>query len=77
MRGPGYWNLNNSHLNNEEFIFMIKLGLVQLVYEYQENLHNPKTIAELDHLTPLELQQIKTILNPQELLKQVHFKLKV
>ena len=56
---------------------MIKLGLVQLVYEYQENLHNPKTIAELDHLTPLELQQIKTILNPQELLKQVHFKLKV
>ena len=77
MRGPGYWKLNNSHLKNEDFIFLIKLGLVQIVYENQKNLHNPKTIRELADLTPLELQQIKTTLNPQELLEQVHFTLTV
>ena len=52
MRGPGYWKINNSHLINEDFTFMIKLGFVKIVYDYQENLHNQKTIGELADLTP-------------------------
>ena len=72
MRGPGFWKLNNSHLKNNDFIRMIKMGLVKIVYDYQENLHHPKTLGELADLTPLELQLITTTLNPQELMEQIH-----
>ena len=76
MREPGYWKFNNSHLENPTYIKLIKLRLVELAHQNQLDLDHPKTEHEMIGMTPEELQLNPTMLNPQELMEQLHFMLK-
>ena len=76
MRGKGNWKLNNSHLKNIDFIKLIKTQLALIVYEYQVEMENPKLILELTNMSPTDLQKIDLMLNPQELMEQIHYILK-
>ena len=75
MRGPGFWKLNNSHLENQYFTNMIRKQLRILVYENQTDEEN-KSLGELLAMSPENLQQIELRLNPHELIEQIHYRLK-
>ena len=75
MRGPGFWKLNNSHLENQYFIKMIRKELRILVHENQTDEEN-KTLGELLAMSPENLQKIGLRLNPHELIEQIHYRLK-
>ena len=57
MRGPGFWKLNNSHLENEYFKKMIRNELLILVNKNQTD-EERKTLADLIALSPKDLQKI-------------------
>ena len=75
MRGPGFWKLNNSHLENEFFKRMIRYELLHLVNENQSD-DEQKSLIELDALNPEERQKVKLKLNPHEIMEQIHYRLK-
>ena len=76
IRGPGYWKINNSHLKTYDFIKLMKKSFVELVYQNQMEIDHPKTEYELAAMTPEDLQNLATTLNPQELMELLHFTLK-
>jgi peptide subunit release factor 1 (eRF1) len=75
MRLPGFWKLNNSHLENEYFKQRIKNELLHLVNENQTD-EEGKTLIDLDALNPEELQKVGLKLNPHEMMEQIHYRLK-
>ena len=75
MRGPGFWKLNNSHLENKYFKQMIRNELLHLVNENQTD-KEQKTLINLDALSPEELQKVELKLNPPEMMEQIHYRLK-
>ena len=76
MWGPGFWKLNNSHLQCERFKEIVRLELVKIVHKYQTNDTEQKELIELLELSPQQLQELKIILNPHELMEQIHYILK-
>ena len=74
-RGQGFWKFNNSHLDSENFKCMIRYELLNLVIENQSE-EEHQSIAELRSLSPEERQKVKLILNPHELMEQIHYRLK-
>ena len=75
MRGPGFWKLNNPHLENEYFKKMIRNELLHLVNENKHE-REQKDQVDLHKLSPEELQGIKLKLNPHEMMEQVQYRLK-
>jgi len=75
-RGPGFWKFNNSHLQNDRFKEIIRIELALIVSEYQNIDDEEKTLTELLEMAPDQLQKVKLILNPHELMEQIHFALK-
>ena len=75
MRGPGFWKLNNSHLENEYLKKMIRNELLHLVNENQTD-EEGKTLTDLIALSPKDLQKIGLKLNPHEMMEQIHYRLK-
>ena len=74
--GPGFWKLNNSHLQSERFKEIVRLELVKIVHKYQTNDTEQKELIELLELSPQQLQELKIRLNPHELMEQIHYILK-
>ena len=75
-RGPGFWKFNNSHLQNDRFKEIIRIELALIVSEYQNIDDEERTLTELLEMAPDQLQKVKLILNPHELMEQIHFALK-
>ena len=76
MRGPGFWKLNNSHLESDIFKEMIRKELMDIVYEHKKTGGNQKEVWDLMEMSPKELQEVELNLNPHELMEQIHFILK-
>ena len=76
MRGPGFWKFNNSHLQNDRFKDIVRIELAIIVNEYQNNDDEQLTLTELLEMTPGQLQKVKLIINPHELMEQMHYVLK-
>ena len=76
MRGPGFWKFNNSHLQNDRFKEIIRIELALIVNEYQNIDDEELTLTELLEMTPDQLQKVKLIINPHELMEQIHYALK-
>ena len=64
MRGPGFWKFNNYHLENPKYIILVKLTIVEIVNQYQQDTEHPKTEDELSEVRPEELQNVHTTLKP-------------
>ena len=73
MRGPGFWKFNNSHLESDRFKEMVRMELMNIVYEHQIN---QKDAYELVGMSPQQLQEIELKLSPHELMEQIHYILK-
>ena len=61
MRGPGFWKFNNSHLQNYRFKEIVRMQLVEIVNEYQNNDDERLDLMELLEMTPTQLQKVKLI----------------
>ena len=67
-RGKGYWKLNYSYLNEEEYVKQIKHTLSKAIWELQiaEATDNPErhTLTSIENMTPNERSLIKVQMNP-------------
>ena len=43
MRGPGFWKLNYSHIENPSYLQLVKITIVELVNQYQPDTEHRKT----------------------------------
>ena len=77
IRGPGFWKLNNLHLENPSYLKLVKITIIELVNQYQPDTEHLKTEQELFEMPPEELQMVPTTLNPQEKMEQFHYTLKI
>ena len=76
MKGPGYWKLNTSHPKNDDYIQLITKSLAEGVYSHQLDQDHSKAADKLAAMTPEELQNFETTLDPQETMEQIHFTMK-
>ena len=51
MRGPGYWKLNNSHLENQDYIKLVELVFVEIAHQNQQDLNHPKNEFQIINFT--------------------------
>ena len=78
QRGKGYWKLNNSYLNEKEYVSQIKQTLSQAIWELQaaKGTGNPEmhTLTSIQNMTPLERSLIQVRMNPHQLLEWLLYK---
>merc|ERR1711949_109419 len=78
QREKGYWKLNNSYLNEKEYVSQIKQTLSQAIWELQvaKGTGNPEmhTLTSIQNMTPLERSLIQVRMNPHQLLEWLLYK---
>ena len=78
-RGPGYWKFNNSMLDDLDFCKKVRDTIARVLYDYQlldDPEKEPIELNEILLMTPLQQSEIKTSLNPHQLLEFLLFTIK-